>query len=150
MKRTKTSIGKEEKSWPARRSAAVAAVARTESWWLVAGGQKHEVRYTAKKAGVKGKAVKKAVKRVGNGSQESRRRAEESLAKHSWAGMIVTLAQNLSAEGVVNLLLAYVERNFVRLTARGDRCHCACQSSFPRSARWRARASNCDESSVGI
>jgi hypothetical protein len=33
---------------------------------LVAGGQKHEVRYAAKKAGVKDRAVKKAVKRVGN------------------------------------------------------------------------------------
>jgi Protein of unknown function (DUF3606) len=33
---------------------------------LVAGRQKHEVRYTAKKAGVKSKAVKKAVKRVGH------------------------------------------------------------------------------------
>jgi hypothetical protein len=33
---------------------------------LVAGWQKHEVRYAAKKAGVKGKAVKKAVKRVGH------------------------------------------------------------------------------------
>ena len=33
---------------------------------LVAGRQRHEVRYTAKKAGVKGKAVKKAVKRAGH------------------------------------------------------------------------------------
>ena len=33
---------------------------------LVAGRQKHEVRYTAKKTGVKGRAVKKAVKRVGH------------------------------------------------------------------------------------
>jgi hypothetical protein len=33
---------------------------------LVAGRQKHEVRYAAKKAGVKSKAVKKAVKRVGH------------------------------------------------------------------------------------
>jgi hypothetical protein len=42
---------------------------------LVAGGQKHEVRYTAKKAGVKGRLVKKAVKRVGN----SRKRVESAL-----------------------------------------------------------------------
>jgi hypothetical protein len=42
---------------------------------LVAGGQKHEVRYTAKKAGVTGRAVKKAVKRVGNG----RKRVEGAL-----------------------------------------------------------------------
>jgi hypothetical protein len=42
---------------------------------LVAGRQKHEVRYTAKKAGVKGRAVKKAVKRVGN----SRRKVEQTL-----------------------------------------------------------------------
>src|SRR5687768_10661611 len=33
---------------------------------LVSGGQKHEVRYTAKKAGVKGRAVKKVVKRIGH------------------------------------------------------------------------------------
>lgn len=43
---------------------------------LVAGRQKHEVGYTAKKTGVKGKAVKKAVKRVGN----SRRRVERALS----------------------------------------------------------------------
>ena len=42
---------------------------------LVAGRQKHEVRYAAKKAGVKSKAVKKAVKRVGN----SRKRVEGAL-----------------------------------------------------------------------
>jgi hypothetical protein len=39
---------------------------RTRDRKLVAGGQKHEVRYAAKKAGVKDRAVKKAVKRVGN------------------------------------------------------------------------------------
>ena len=33
---------------------------------LVAGRQKHEVRYAAKKAGVKAKAVKKAIKRAGH------------------------------------------------------------------------------------
>lgn len=43
---------------------------------LVAGGQKHEVRYTAKKAGVKRGAVKKAVKRVGH----SRTKVEQVLA----------------------------------------------------------------------
>ena len=37
---------------------------------LVAGRQRHEVRYTAKKAGVKGKAVKKAVKRAGHGRKK--------------------------------------------------------------------------------
>jgi hypothetical protein len=37
---------------------------------LVAGRQKHEVRYIARKAGVKGKAVKKAVKRVGHGRKK--------------------------------------------------------------------------------
>ena len=37
---------------------------------LVAGGQRHEVRYTAKKAGVTAKAVKKAVKRVGHGRKK--------------------------------------------------------------------------------
>jgi hypothetical protein len=42
---------------------------------LVAGGQRHEVRYTSKKAGVKGGAVKKAVKRVGS----SRKKVEEAL-----------------------------------------------------------------------
>jgi hypothetical protein len=44
---------------------------------LVAGGQKHEVRYTAKKAGVKGRAVKKAVKRTGH----SRTKIEQVLKK---------------------------------------------------------------------
>ena len=43
---------------------------------LVAGGQKHEVRYAAKKAGVKGRVVKKAVKRVGN----RRTKVEQVLA----------------------------------------------------------------------
>src|SRR5215211_9188905 len=43
---------------------------------LVAGGQKHEMRYAAKKAGVKGRAVKKAVKRVGH----SRTKVEQVLA----------------------------------------------------------------------
>ena len=42
---------------------------------LVAGGQRHEVAYTARKAGVKGKAVKRTVKRVGN----SRRKVEGAL-----------------------------------------------------------------------
>jgi hypothetical protein len=43
---------------------------------LVAGGQAHEIRYAAKKAGVKGGAVKKAVKRVRN----SRKRVERALS----------------------------------------------------------------------
>jgi hypothetical protein len=43
---------------------------------LVAGGQKHEVRYAAKKAGVKGRTVKKAVKRVGH----RRTKVEQVLA----------------------------------------------------------------------
>jgi len=43
---------------------------------LVAGGQKHEVRYAAKKARVKSRAVKKAVKRVGN----RRTKVEQVLA----------------------------------------------------------------------
>ena len=42
---------------------------------LVAGGQKHEVSYTARKSGAKGGAAKKAVKRVGN----SRRKVEHAL-----------------------------------------------------------------------
>lgn len=42
---------------------------------LVAGRQKHEVRYVAKKTGVKGKTVKKTVKRVGH----SRRKIEQVL-----------------------------------------------------------------------
>lgn len=42
---------------------------------LVAGRQKHEVGYTAKKAGVKGRAVKRAVKRVGH----SRSKVEGAL-----------------------------------------------------------------------
>ena len=47
---------------------------------LVAGGQKHEVRYAAKKAGVKSKAVKKAVKRVGH-SRTKIERALKSVKK---------------------------------------------------------------------
>jgi hypothetical protein len=43
---------------------------------LVAGRQKHEVRYTAKKAGVKAKAVKKAIKRAGH----SRTKVERVLS----------------------------------------------------------------------
>jgi hypothetical protein len=46
---------------------------------LVAGGQRHEVGYTAKKAGVKGRAVKKAVNRVGN----SRKKVERALSRPS-------------------------------------------------------------------
>jgi uncharacterized protein DUF3606 len=38
---------------------------------LVAGRQNHEVRYTAKKAAVKGKAVKQAIKRVGTAAEKS-------------------------------------------------------------------------------
>lgn len=49
--------------------------ARNRDRKLVAGRQKHEVRYTAKKAGVKGRAVKKAVKRVGH----SRKKVEGVL-----------------------------------------------------------------------
>jgi hypothetical protein len=43
---------------------------------LVAGRQKHEVRYISQKTGVKVKAVKKAVKRVGH----SRKRVEGVLS----------------------------------------------------------------------
>jgi uncharacterized protein DUF3606 len=46
---------------------------------LVAGGQRHEVGYAAKKAGVKGRAVKKAVNRVGN----SRTKVERELSRSS-------------------------------------------------------------------
>jgi hypothetical protein len=43
----------------------------------VAGGQKYEVRYEAKKSGRSASAVKKAVKKVGN----SRKRVEKRLAR---------------------------------------------------------------------
>ena len=43
----------------------------------VAGGQDHEARYEANKAGKSKAAVKKAVKKVGN----SRRRVEKSLSR---------------------------------------------------------------------
>jgi Protein of unknown function (DUF3606) len=43
----------------------------------VAGGQKHEVRYEAKKTGRSASAVKKAVKKVGN----SRKRVENRLGR---------------------------------------------------------------------
>lgn len=49
---------------------------------LVAGRQNHEVRYTAKKAAVKGKAVKRAIKRVGH----SRRKVEQALSKGASSG----------------------------------------------------------------
>jgi Protein of unknown function (DUF3606) len=43
----------------------------------VAGGQKHEVKYEAKKTGKSGSEVKGAVKRVGN----SRKRVERELSR---------------------------------------------------------------------
>ncbi|ABD06675.1 conserved hypothetical protein [Rhodopseudomonas palustris HaA2] len=43
----------------------------------VAGGQKHEVSYEAKKTGRSATAVKKAVKKVGN----ARKKVEKRLAK---------------------------------------------------------------------
>jgi hypothetical protein len=43
----------------------------------VAGGQKHEVRYEAKKSGRSASAVKKAVKKVDN----SRKRVEKRLGR---------------------------------------------------------------------
>jgi hypothetical protein len=43
----------------------------------VAGGQDYEVRYEAKKSGKSKAAVKKAVKKVGNG----RKRVERSLSR---------------------------------------------------------------------
>jgi hypothetical protein len=43
----------------------------------VAGGQKYEVRYEAKKSGRSASAVKKAVKKVGN----SRKRVEKRLGR---------------------------------------------------------------------
>ncbi len=43
----------------------------------VAGGQKHEVRYEAKKTGKSKTAVQRAVKKVGN----SRRKVERTLGK---------------------------------------------------------------------
>ena len=43
----------------------------------VAGGQKHEVRYTAKKTGKSAKAVKRAVKKVGS----SRKKVERALGR---------------------------------------------------------------------
>jgi Protein of unknown function (DUF3606) len=43
----------------------------------VAGGQKHEVRYEAKKSGRSGSAVKKAVKKVG----VSRKKVERRLGR---------------------------------------------------------------------
>jgi len=48
---------------------------RTQDRKLVAGGQEHEVRYEAKKVGVKSTSVKKAVSRAGN----SRKRVEAEL-----------------------------------------------------------------------
>jgi hypothetical protein len=43
----------------------------------VAGGQKYEVRYEAKKTGKSASAVKKAVKKVGN----ARKKVEKRLAR---------------------------------------------------------------------
>jgi hypothetical protein len=43
----------------------------------VAGGQRHEVSYEAKKTGKSGSSIKKAVKRVGN----SRKKVERELGR---------------------------------------------------------------------
>ena len=57
------------------RSTKKSRSSRSRDRRLVAGRQKHEVRYAAKKASVKGKTVKKAVKRVGH----SRKKIEAVL-----------------------------------------------------------------------
>lgn len=58
------------------KSAKKAHSGRSRDRKLVAGGQKHEVRYAAKKASVKARAVKKAIKRVGH----RRTKVEQVLA----------------------------------------------------------------------
>jgi hypothetical protein len=68
-KRTRTKQAQTKRAKKSRSS-------RSRDRKLVAGRQKHEVRYAAKKAGVKGTAVKKAVKRVGH----RRTRVEQVLA----------------------------------------------------------------------
>ena len=50
---------------------------RKQDWARVAGGQKYEVRYEAKKTKRSAAAVKKAVKKVGN----SRKRVEKRLGR---------------------------------------------------------------------
>ncbi|WP_035709165.1 DUF3606 domain-containing protein [Bradyrhizobium genomosp. I (2014)] len=54
-----------------------AARGRKQDRARVAGGQKHEVAYEAKKSGRSASAVKKAVKKVGN----SRKRVEKRLGR---------------------------------------------------------------------
>jgi hypothetical protein len=50
---------------------------RAQDRRLVAGGEKHEVRYEAKKTGATAADVKRAVKSVGN----SRKKVEKALSK---------------------------------------------------------------------
>ena len=61
----------------AKKAKAKTARGRKQDRARVAGGQRYEVSYEAKKTGRSTKAVKKAVKKAGN----SRKRVEKRLAR---------------------------------------------------------------------
>ncbi len=61
----------------AKKTKKTTARGRKQDRARVAGGQKYEVAYEAKKSGRSASAVKKAVKKVGN----SRKRVEKRLAR---------------------------------------------------------------------
>ena len=61
----------------AKKTAKKTARGRAQDRALVAGGQKHELGYEAKKTGRSAASVKKAVKKVGN----ARKNVEKRLAR---------------------------------------------------------------------
>jgi hypothetical protein len=67
----------EETTMAAAKKTAKTARGRKQDRARVAGGQKYEVSYEAKKTGRSAPAVKKAVKKVGN----SRKRVEKRLGR---------------------------------------------------------------------
>ena len=66
------SITQEEPRW--QKAAKKTARGRKQDRAKVAGGQKYEVSYEAKKTGRSASAVKKAVKKVGNGRKKVEKR----------------------------------------------------------------------------
>jgi hypothetical protein len=72
-----TDIKQEETTMAAAKKTAKTARGRKQDRARVAGGQKYEVSYEAKKTGRSAPALKKAVKKVGN----SRKRVEKRLGR---------------------------------------------------------------------
>jgi hypothetical protein len=71
------SISQEETTLAAAKKTVKTARGRAQDRAKVAGGQKYEVSYEAKKTGRSAPAVKKAVKKVGN----VRKKVEKKLAR---------------------------------------------------------------------